>query len=115
MAELRRIVTGTGWEQQRLTQRTCRVCEWEAMVIEDRDADVDCPWCHGPTEAVMLAPVMAMQPADAGKQKKNPMAAALGRLGGLKGGRARAQVLTPKQRRPIARNAARARWRKSSR
>ena len=41
---------------------------------------------------------------------KNPLAVALGRLGGLKGGRARADKLTDEQRRESARNAARARW-----
>ena len=45
---------------------------------------------------------------------KNPHAVALGRLGGQKGGRARAEKLTLEQRREIARNAARARWRKRS-
>jgi hypothetical protein len=35
---------------------------------------------------------------------------ALGRLGGLKGGKARAQKLTPKRRSAIARKAAGARW-----
>ena len=44
---------------------------------------------------------------------KNPAAVELGRQGGLKGGRARAQKLTPEQRSEIARKAARARWRKS--
>lgn len=34
----------------------------------------------------------------------------LGRKGGLKGGRARAEKLTPEQRREIARKAAQARW-----
>ena len=42
---------------------------------------------------------------------KNPHAVALGRLGGLKGGAARAKKLTPEQRREIARRAAEARWR----
>jgi hypothetical protein len=41
---------------------------------------------------------------------KNPHAVALGRLGGLKGGRARAKKLTAEQRREIARKAAQARW-----
>jgi len=41
---------------------------------------------------------------------KNPHAVALGRLGGLKGGKARFQKLTPEQRREIARTAAKARW-----
>ena len=34
----------------------------------------------------------------------------LGRLGGLKGGKARAEKLTPEKRVEIARNAALARW-----
>jgi hypothetical protein len=43
---------------------------------------------------------------------KNLHAAALGRLGGRKGGQARAEQLTPERRLEIARNAARARWRR---
>jgi len=41
---------------------------------------------------------------------KNPAAVALGRLGGKKGGPARAKKLTPEQRKEIARKASRARW-----
>jgi len=41
---------------------------------------------------------------------KNPAAVALGRLGGLKGGKARAASLTPKKRKAIARKAAISRW-----
>ena len=48
--------------------------------------------------------------ADTGVPEKNPHAAALGRLGGLKGGRARANSLSAARRRAIARKAARARW-----
>ena len=44
---------------------------------------------------------------------KNPAAVALGRLGGLKGGKARAEKLTPKQRKEIAKKAAKARWSKT--
>lgn len=44
--------------------------------------------------------------------RKNPAAVALGRLGGLKGGKARASKLTPEQRKEIARKAAKARWSK---
>lgn len=44
---------------------------------------------------------------------KNPHAVALGRLGGQKGGPARAKTLSPKQRSEIARKAARARWAKT--
>ena len=42
--------------------------------------------------------------------EKNPHAVALGRLGGQKGGKARAEKLTAEQRREIARKAAVARW-----
>jgi hypothetical protein len=41
---------------------------------------------------------------------KNPAAVALGRLGGLKGGKARAESLSAKKRKEIAQKAARKRW-----
>ena len=41
---------------------------------------------------------------------KNPAAVSLGRLGGLKGGKARAESLTPEKRREIAKKAAAKRW-----
>ena len=41
---------------------------------------------------------------------KNPAAVMLGRLGGLKGGKARAKALSPRKRSEIARNAAKKRW-----
>jgi hypothetical protein len=50
-------------------------------------------------------------------REKNPAAVALGRLGGLVGGKARAKGMTAKQRSKSARKAAKARWgtvRKSS-
>ena len=43
---------------------------------------------------------------------KNPAAVALGRLGGLKGGHARAKVLTKAEKQRIAKKAAAARWAK---
>jgi len=62
---------------------------------------------HGPTKSVSGPRDSA---ADTGIPEKNPHAAALGRLGGLKGGRARAMSLSAARRRAIARKAARARW-----
>jgi hypothetical protein len=41
---------------------------------------------------------------------KNPAAVALGRKGGLKGGRVRMDSLSPDQRRKLAEKAAKARW-----
>lgn len=45
---------------------------------------------------------------------KNPAAVALGRLGGLKGGKARAASLTSARRKEIAKRAGRARWGKGT-
>ncbi|HEX4232585.1 MAG TPA: hypothetical protein VHZ07_28245 [Bryobacteraceae bacterium] len=50
-------------------------------------------------------------PLEDPNEGKNPHAVALGRLGGQKGGKARAEALTPAKRKAIAKKAARARWR----
>jgi hypothetical protein len=44
------------------------------------------------------------------KPEKNPAAVALGRLGGIKGGAARAAKLSPARRKAIAKKAAAVRW-----
>jgi hypothetical protein len=49
-------------------------------------------------------------PAD--ESGKNPAAVALGKLGGLKGGKARAKILSAKRRKQIAQKAAKVRWSK---
>lgn len=49
------------------------------------------------------------------QREKNPAAVALGRLGGLKGGKARAASLSAKRRKEIARKAISARWAKTKR
>ena len=43
-------------------------------------------------------------------REKNAAAVALGRLGGLKGGKARAEKLSPEKRKEIAKKAAQKRW-----
>ena len=48
-----------------------------------------------------------LEDPDAGK---NPAAVALGKLGGAKGGKARAEALSPAKRKAIAKKAARKRW-----
>ena len=53
-------------------------------------------------------------PKDEPPSVKNAAAVALGRLGGKKGGAARAASLTAKRRKEIAKQAAAARWNKSS-
>jgi hypothetical protein len=92
----------------RLVRRSCEVCEWDGIQVEEPEADPDCPWCHGPTRVV---DVIQTSLAIVGPGK-NPYAAALGKLGGEKGGRARAQSLSKKRRSEIARKAAKARWKK---
>ena len=52
----------------------------------------------------------APQEPEEPQPEKNPAAVALGRLGGLKGGKARAEKLSPERRSEIARKAATARW-----
>ena len=47
------------------------------------------------------------------EKEKNPAAVALGRLGGLKGGKARAEALSAKRRKEIAQKAIATRWSKS--
>ena len=54
-----------------------------------------------------------VQEATGQSKKRNFDAVALGRLGGLKGGKARAEKLSPERRKEIAVKGARARWGKS--
>ena len=61
--------------------------------------------------AAHLVVVMATGEAPAEPDTgKNPAAVALGRLGGLKGGKARAKGMTKKERSQAAKKAAKARW-----
>jgi hypothetical protein len=68
-----------------------------------------------PSDVNQIAPIVDAAatgelPAEAGK---NPAAVALGRLGGLKGGKARAKKLSASRRRAIAKQAAKSRWSKN--
>jgi hypothetical protein len=66
-----------------------------------------------PTDANLLAAQIvqaATEPAKKKPRKKNLAAVALGRLGGLKGGKARASKLSAKRRAQIAKKAAQVRW-----
>lgn len=72
-----------------------------------------------PRDISQLAKFIVDQTTDEDKPKepeqseKNKAAQELGRLGGLKGGKVRAEKLTPEQRKEIAQIAAQARWKKS--
>jgi len=71
-----------------------------------------------PTDPNQLAALIVAQAtgtpgqetAAAAQPGKNPAAVALGRLGGLKGGKARAKSLSPSKRKAIAKKAAGVRW-----
>jgi len=90
-------------------RRQCLVCEARTTVEESADTfsiGPPCPSCGAPTERleILSRRIVAAQ--------RNPSAAALGRLGGLKGGPARAAALSAERRRAIASAAARKRWRR---
>ena len=70
---------------------------------------------QGAVEAIYPATLIVAKAMGAAKlaKAKNPAAVALGRMGGLKGGRARAASLSVARRAEIAAKAAAARWRKS--
>jgi hypothetical protein len=90
-------------------RRRCLVCDWEETITEPEETDVlgpPCTRCHAPSERIEVL-ARRVEPV-----ARNPHAAALGRLGGQRGGPARAAALSPTRRREIARAAARARWRK---
>lgn len=61
---------------------------------------------------VDLATRQAEEPEEQEKTEAQKAAALLGRRGGLKGGKARAKKLSAKQRKTIARKAAKKRWAK---
>jgi len=60
--------------------------------------------------AKMIGDIATGQAPDTEPDTRNSAAVEMGRLGGQKGGRARAERLTPEQRRKIAQNAAQKRW-----
>jgi hypothetical protein len=66
-------------------------------------------WAKQITDIVAGEETDTPSPQDEGK---DPAAVALGRKGGLKGGKARASKLSAKKRSEIAKKAAKARWSK---
>lgn len=63
--------------------------------------------------AAVIVKIATDRPVEEPRQK-NPAAVALGRLGGLKGGNARAEKLSSRRKKEIARNAAISRWRRKA-
>jgi len=90
---------------RRFVTRACCVCEWTGGAVETQTAPPACPWCHAPSKIIRVEWLV-----DAAALRER--AVAFGRIGGLKGGRVRAERLSPRRRREIARAAAAARWRR---
>lgn len=68
-----------------------------------------------PADPNALAASIVQEATSDPPKEKNPAAVALGRLGGLKGGKARAASLSAKRKKQIAKKAAAARWHKQDR
>jgi hypothetical protein len=60
--------------------------------------------------AKLIGDIATGQTEDKERDSRNPAAVELGHLGGKKGGKARAEKLTPEQRHIIAQRAAQKRW-----
>lgn len=91
-----------------LVRRRCLACDVELEILEPSSADEigsSCPSCGAPTERIALL--------RSGLAAKSPHAVALGHLGGIKGGPARAEALSAQRRRQIAKKAANARWKRT--
>jgi hypothetical protein len=92
----------------RLVRRRCLVCDAEEELVELIATDEigsPCALCGAPTERISVLRDKLVP--------KNSHAVALGRLGGVKGGPARASALTPQRRREIARRAILTRWKRA--
>jgi hypothetical protein len=63
--------------------------------------------------AKLIGDIATGQVEDRVEDGRNPAAVALGKLGGAKGGKARAKKLTPERRKEIAEKAAKKRWQQS--
>lgn len=63
----------------------------------------------------LAAMIVALSTGEAEQEpdERNPAAVALGRSGGLKGGKARADGMTPERRKEIAVKAAASRWKRN--
>lgn len=65
-------------------------------------------------KAILDEAVGEARPEESTESKKDPAAVELGRRGGLKGGKARAEKLSKAERIAISKKAAKARWHKPS-
>jgi hypothetical protein len=83
-----------------------RLCYARAMKTKKAPAELN------KLAAFIVDQAINEEPQPEEKPTKNPAAVELGRLGGLKGGKARAKKLTVERLKEIAQTAAKARWEK---
>jgi len=95
---LERLCYALGMIRQKMPRDVCQIAKKIVSLVTEEQ-----PYLESTPEII--------QPNE--PDQKNPHAVALGRLGGLKGGKARAKKLTPEQRKEIAQIAATARWKKT--
>lgn len=81
---------------------------WYARPMPDRSSKPNRPVDINQLAAAIVGAATEGEPEV--EDRRDPAAVALGRKGGLKGGKARAEKLTPEERAAIARKAAAARW-----
>ena len=95
-------------EVRRLCAFRCRVTPWAyARALTEAPQGQEVP--GGPEQSRPARPGRRYRCHGRGTHE-NPAAVALGRMGGLKGGKARAESMTAKQRTASAKKAAKARW-----
>jgi hypothetical protein len=97
---------------QRIRLQFCQIdispvaCDYQAMRNRSRiRPEKDNRVAHATLQAILDGGKIPRTP-----DGKNPLAVALGRKGGLKGGKARAESMTALQRSESAKKAANARW-----
>jgi hypothetical protein len=84
-----------------MLERLCYAKSMDTKKTKKRSSDIN-----------VLASQIVAEATKEPIKEKNPAAVALGRLGGLKGGKARAEKLSAKRRKAIAKKAAKKRWSK---
>lgn len=87
-----------------------RLTAWHTLAMQERSSKP-----KRPRDVNQLAAWIVQQSTGEGEpalpeDTRDPAAVSLGRRGGLKGGKARAEKLTPEERSEIARKAAASRW-----
>ena len=99
----------TGMRRLGMPKRSRKKATTKPRAVAKRPNKIEEPDANETAHAALQAVIEATE----GNNGKDPVAVMLGRRGGLKGGRARADKMTDEERSESARKAARARWDKT--